>query len=176
MSRQAEITVIEIPLRAEISQTSCIRTDPEPYPTAACTVPLDDGLQRYTEEMCDLYDVPLELAYAVMQVESRYTVDATSTTGDYGLMQINSINAGWLESELGVTDLLDARQNITAGCYMLGQYLERYEGDINHALMAYNLGTGGAAKAWKAGTRSTTYTDKVWKAMIELLEAERDVS
>lgn len=176
MSRQAEITVIEIPLRAEVSQTSCIRTDPEPYPTAACTVPLDDDLQRYTEEMCDLYDVPLELAYAVMQVESRYTVDATSTTGDYGLMQINGINAGWLESELGVTDLLDARQNITAGCYMLGQYLEQYEGDINHALMAYNLGAGGAAKAWKAGTRSTAYTDKVWKAMIELLEAERDVS
>nr|DAJ86383.1 MAG TPA: hypothetical protein [Caudoviricetes sp.] len=176
MSRQAEITVIEIPLRAEISQTSCIRTDPEPYPTAACTVPLDDGLQRYTEEMCDLYDVPLELAYAVMQVESQYTVDATSTTGDYGLMQINSINAEWLESELGITDLLDARQNITAGCYILGQHLEQYEGDINHALMAYNLGTGGAAKAWNAGTRSTAYTDKVWKAMIELLEAERDVS
>lgn len=176
MSRQAEITVIEIPLRAEISQTSCIRTDPEPYPTAACTVPLDDGLQRYTEEMCDLYDVPLELAYAVMQVESQYTVDATSTTGDYGLMQINSINAGWLKDELGVTDLLDAGQNIKAGCYMLGSYLALYDGDINRTMMAYNLGKSGAERAWNAGTRSTAYTDKVWSAMVSLLEEERDVS
>ena len=56
----------------------------------------------YTEKMCDLYDVPLELAYAVMQVESGFTpASAASSTGDYGLMQINSINAGWLKDELG---------------------------------------------------------------------------
>lgn len=126
--------------------------------------------------MCDLYDVPLELAYAVMQVESGFTPAARSSTGDYGLMQINSINAGWLKEELGVTDLLDARQNIQAGCYMLGKYLSEYEGNVNCALMAYNLGAAGAKKAWSAGTYSTAYTDKVWNAMVGLLEGERDVS
>ena len=91
-------------------------------------------------------------------------------------MQINSINAGWLKDELGITDLLDARQNIQAGCYMLGMYLSEYEGNVNCALMAYNLGTTGAKKAWSAGTYSTAYTDKVWNAMVGLLEGERDVS
>lgn len=174
--KETQLPIAMIPVQADIEQGECIRRDPAPYEPITYRVPLDADLQQYTAEMCDLYEVPLELAYAVMQVESGYTVSATSSTGDYGLMQINSINAEWLESELGITDLLDARQNITAGCYILGQHLEQYEGDINHALMAYNLGTGGAAKAWNAGTRSTAYTDKVWKAMIELLEAERDVS
>ena len=150
--------------------------DPAPYEPITYHVPLDADLQQYTAEMCDLYEVPLELAYAVMQVESGYTVSATSSTGDYGLMQINSINAGWLKDELGVTDLLDACQNIKAGCYMLGSYLALYDGDINRTMMAYNLGKSGAEKAWNAGTRSTAYTDKVWNAMVGLLEEERDVS
>lgn len=81
-----------IPVQADIEQGDCIRRDPAPYEPITYHVPLDADLQQYTAEMCDLYEVPLELAYAVMQVESGYTVSATSSTGDYGLMQINSIN------------------------------------------------------------------------------------
>lgn len=169
-------TLIAVPVVAEVERGECIRQDPAPYEPVTYRVPLAPELQSYTAEMCDLYDVPLELAYAVMQVESGFTVAAHSSTGDYGLMQINSINAGWLEDELGVTDLLDAHQNIQAGCYMLGKYLSEYEGNVNCALMAYNLGTAGAKKAWSAGTYSTAYTDKVWGAMVGLLEGERDVS
>lgn len=55
-------------------------------------------------------------------------------------------------------------------------YLALYDGDINRTMMAYNLGKSGAEKAWNAGTRSTAYTDKVWSAMVGLLEEERDVS
>ena len=157
-------TLVTVPVVAEIEQVECVRQDPVPYEPVTYQVPLDAELQSYTEKMCDLYDVPLELAYAVMQVESGFTPAA------------NSINAGWLKDELGITDLLDARQNIQAGCYMLGMYLSEYEGNVNCALMAYNLGATGAKKAWSAGTYSTAYTDKVWNAMVGLLEGERDVS
>ena len=134
-------TLVTVPVVAEIEQVECVRQDPVPYEPVTYQVPLDAELQSYTEKMCDLYDVPLELAYAVMQVESGFTPAACSSTGDYGLMQINSINDGWLKDKLGITDLLDARQNIQAGCYMLGMYLSEYEGNVNCALMAYNLGT-----------------------------------
>lgn len=174
--KETQLPIAMIPVQADIEQGECIRRDPAPYEPITYHVPLDADLQQYTAEMCDLYEVPLELAYAVMQVESGYTVSATSSTGDYGLMQINSINAGWLKDELGVTDLLDAGQNIKAGCYMLGSYLALYDGDINRTMMAYNLGKSGAEKAWNAGTRSTAYTDKVWSAMVGLLEEERNVS
>ena len=153
-------TLVTVPVVAEIEQVECVRQDPVPYEPVTYQVPLDAELQSYTEKMCDLYDVPLELAYAVMQVESGFTPAAHSSTGDYGLMQINSINAGWLKD----------------GCYMLGMYLSEYEGNVNCALMAYNLGATGAKKAWSAGTYSTAYTDKVWNAMVGLLEGERDVS
>ena len=174
--KETQLPIAMIPVQADIEQGECIRRDPAPYEPITYHVPLDADLQQYTAEMCDLYEVPLELAYAVMQVESGFTPAAHSSTGDYGLMQINSINAGWLKDELGITDLLDARQNIQAGCYMLGMYLSEYEGNVNCALMAYNLGTAGAKKAWSAGTYSTAYTDKVWNAMVGLLEGERDVS
>ena len=100
-------TLVTVPVVAEIEQVECIRQDPVPYEPVTYQVPLDAELQSYTEKMCDLYDVPLELAYAVMQVESGFTPAAHSSTGDYGLMQINSINAGWLKDKLGITDLLD---------------------------------------------------------------------
>ena len=87
-----------IPVQADIEQGECIRRDPAPYEPITYRVPLDADLQQYTAEMCDLYEVPLELAYAVMQVESGYTVSATSSTGDYGLMQINSMRSRSLES------------------------------------------------------------------------------
>lgn len=100
-------TLVTVPVVAEIEQVECVRQDPVPYEPVTYQVPLDAELQSYTEKMCDLYDVPLELAYAVMQVESGFTPAACSSTGDYGLMQINSINAGWLKDKLGITDLLD---------------------------------------------------------------------
>lgn len=90
-------TLVTVPVVAEIEQVECVRQDPVPYEPVTYQVPLDAELQSYTEKMCDLYDVPLELAYAVMQVESGFTPAARSSTGDYGLMQINSINAGWLK-------------------------------------------------------------------------------
>ena len=155
--KETQLPIAMIPVQADIEQGECIRRDPAPYEPITYHVPLDADLQQYTAEMCDLYEVPLELAYAVMQVESDYTVSATSSTGDYGLMQINSINAEWLKDELG-------------------SYLALYDGDINRTMMAYNLGKSGAEKAWNAGTRSTAYTDKVWSAMVGLLEEERDVS
>lgn len=53
-----------IPVQADIEQGECIRRDPAPYEPITYHVPLDADLQQYTAEMCDLYEVPLELAYA----------------------------------------------------------------------------------------------------------------
>lgn len=83
-------TLVTVPVVAEIEQVECVRQDPVPYEPVTYQVPLDAELQSYTEKMCDLYDVPLELAYAVMQVESGFTPAARSSTGDYGLMQIQA--------------------------------------------------------------------------------------
>ena len=54
--------------------------------------------------------------------------------------------------------------NIVCGVYLLGTHLINYE-DTEKALMAYNMGPGGAAQAWAAGITSTEYSAKVMEAM-----------
>ena len=73
--KETQLPIAMIPVQADIEQGECIRRDPAPYEPITYHVPLDADLQQYTAEMCDLYEVPLELAYAVMQVESGPCMD-----------------------------------------------------------------------------------------------------
>ena len=121
-------------------------------------IPLDHELQDAALAACEEYGVLPDVLFAVMEVESGYQLDARN--GEcYGLMQIHSINLPWLQEQIGTTDLSDPAQNIEAGAYILGGYLERYS--LTDSLMAYNLGEGGAKAQWAQGIHETAYTRKV---------------
>ena len=121
-------------------------------------IPLDHELQDVALAACEEYGVLPDVLFAVMEVESGYQLDAQN--GEcYGLMQIHSINLPWLQEQIGTTDLSDPTQNIKAGAYILGGYLERYS--LTDSLMAYNLGEGGAKAQWAQGIHETAYTRKV---------------
>lgn len=123
-------------------------------------IPLDREQQDIVREISAEYGVPFELTLAVMQVESNFDVTAIGNGNCYGIMQIHQINHPALEKQLGITDWLNLSDNARAGCYMLGQLIDKYQ-DETRALMAYNMGESAAKKAWNAGTRSTGYTEKV---------------
>lgn len=121
-------------------------------------IPLSHELQDVALAACEEYGVLPDVLFAVMEVESGYQLDAQN--GEcYGLMQIHSINLPWLSEQIGTTDLSDPTQNIKAGAYILGGYLERYS--LTDSLMAYNLGEGGAKAQWAQGIHETAYTRKV---------------
>lgn len=121
-------------------------------------IPLSHELQDVALAACEEYGVLPDVLFAVMEVESGYQLDAQN--GEcYGLMQIHSINLPWLQEQIGTTDLSDPTQNIKAGAYILGGYLERYS--LTDSLMAYNLGEGGAKAQWAQGIHETAYTRKV---------------
>ena len=121
-------------------------------------IPLEHELQDVALAACEEYGVLPDVLFAVMEVESGYQRGAKN--GEcYGLMQIHSINLPWLSEQIGVTDLSDPTQNIKAGAYILGGYLERYS--LTDSLMAYNLGEGGAKGQWAQGIHETAYTRKV---------------
>lgn len=124
-------------------------------------VPLDYEIQLYTHTICDEYGIPFELAMAVMYVESGFDSNAISAHGDYGLMQVSSVNHGWLSAELGLSDFLDARQNIRAGVHILAQKIRESDGEFTTALMKYNRGDAVALEQMANGIFSTDYTDKV---------------
>lgn len=131
---------------------------------------LDHDLQVTMQACCEEYGVPYALALAVADVESRFDPDATSSTNDYGLMQINKVNHGWL-LEQGIDPMTPAG-NIEAGVLFLSDYLTAY-GDPEMAIMAYNCGPGGAQKLWAAGTYHTEHSQKVmarfdyWTSVLE---------
>ena len=127
-------------------------------------IPLSHELQDVALAACEEYGVLPDVLFAVMEVESGYQLDARN--GEcFGLMQIHSINLPWLSEQIGTTDLSDPTQNIKAGAYILGGYLERYS--LTDSLMAYNLGEGGAKAQWAQGIHETAYTRKVLTCLAE---------
>ena len=129
-------------------------------------IPLSHALQDVADRACEEYGILPDVLYAVMEVESGYQVDAQNGSC-YGLMQIHTINMEYLSSNIGTTDLTDPEQNIQAGAFILGGYLEKYS--LTDSLMAYNLGEGGAKRLWKQGIHETGYTRKV----LESIEGNR---
>lgn len=150
-------------------ETPAAPADPEPEPEAAALSadPLPDAryydvalsreLQDYTRRICAEYGFPFEYALAMMFKESSFRASVKSKTNDYGIMQINQCNHGWLREMFGVTDFYDPEQNIRCGVYMISTAYHKY-GDMNKALMAYNMGDNGASKLWKQGIHSSQYS------------------
>lgn len=138
----------------------------EPIEQVYYDCPLDNDLQDYIREVCEVNNIPMSLVLAIISAESSFRPNVISKTNDYGLMQINVANHGWLSDEYGVTDFLDPYLNVFCGIQIYKKHYEKY-GDVNKALMAYNLGATGAKRLWNEGIYETDYTQKILKIMEE---------
>ncbi len=99
------------------------------------------------------------LVAAVIQVESRFDPLAVSGVGACGLMQLMPPTAGWLlEKETGSSKVRPAQLfnpvlNIELGTRYLAQLVDRFDGDLTRALIAYNAGPS-VARTLRRGSRS----------------------
>lgn len=123
-------------------------------------VPLSYSLQNYMRERCEAYGIDMKLALAVIKTESGFYSKAISETHDYGLMQINYDNHAWLSEMLGITNLMDDKQNIEAGLYLLHNAFLNAD-TVEKALMVYNMGLGAAMECWEQGVNETVYSSVV---------------
>lgn len=87
------------------------------------------------------YGVPADLLSAVGWVESRYQIDAVSSAGAQGVMQLMPFVA----DELGV-DAFDPNQAIDGAARLLKSHYDRF-GNWDLALAAYNAGAGAVSRA-----------------------------
>lgn len=132
-------------------------------------VPLSDSLQRYIYEVCADENVPVTLVMAMIEHESGFNPEAVSSTDDYGLMQINAVNHEWLKEEYRCADMMNPYQNVFCGISIISSYIDKY-GELDKALMAYNMGNYGAQKAWKNGVTSIAYSEEILSLMKEYEE------
>ena len=83
-------------------------------------------------------DLPPELLVAVIVQESSGRPEAVSSRGATGLMQLMPETA----REVGVDDPTDPAQNIAGGARYLAHLKDRFDGDLDLVLAAYNAGPG----------------------------------
>ena len=96
------------------------------------------ALDQVVQESAERHHVDPALVRAVISTESNWKTTAVSSKGALGLMQLIPGTA----QRLGVGNAFDPAQNVDAGTRYLGMMLERYNGDVNKALAAYNAGPG----------------------------------
>jgi soluble lytic murein transglycosylase-like protein len=91
------------------------------------------------------------LAFRLVMVESRFDPRARSYAGAIGLTQILPSTARVYEPGLSTEQLYDRGTNLRLGFRYLRDLLERYDNDLEHALLAYNRGPAKVQELLKAG-------------------------
>jgi soluble lytic murein transglycosylase-like protein len=102
-----------------------------------------DGTEKLVREAAERHNVDPALIRAVIETESNWNPTARSRKGAVGLMQLIPTTA----QRFGANDVSNPKQNIEAGVRYLKTLLERYNGNLDLALAAYNAGEGAVDRA-----------------------------
>ena len=109
---------------------------------AAHASALPDAYRAKVHELSARFDLSPTLIEALVWQESRWRPGAVSPKGARGLAQLMPATA----RELGV-DPSDPFANLEGGARYLRQQIDRFDGDLEKALAAYNAGPGRVEKA-----------------------------
>jgi soluble lytic murein transglycosylase-like protein len=134
----------KLSLRGFSSATGAsLHTNQTPSELSAEELANRQKIELMIREVSARYNEDPALIRAVIATESNWNSQAISRKGALGLMQLVPGTA----RQLGVNNAFDPKQNLDAGVRYLHTLLERYNGDLDKALAAYNAGPGAVDRA-----------------------------
>ena len=125
------------PVPDDLIVPDTIVADPERHSAA-----VPEQYAAKVRELADRFDLSPALIEALVWQESRWRHNAVSPAGARGLAQLMPGTA----RELGV-DAGDPFANLEGGARYLREQLDRFDGDLERALAAYNAGPGRVERA-----------------------------
>lgn len=112
---------------------------------------LSDELAAQIYQAAVANDIDPHLAFGLVRTESEFKDYATSHVGAVGLTQLMVPTARWFKKNATVADLRDSETNLEIGFSYLNELIDRYDGDVELALTAYNRGTGTVDRVLQRG-------------------------
>jgi soluble lytic murein transglycosylase len=113
-------------------------------------VPHDEIMQPTTSTL----GLDRAWVYGLIRQESRFIMEAQSTAGASGLMQVMPSTGRWVAKKIGLTDfvqdmLSDVKTNILLGANYMNMVLGSMDGSQVLATAAYNAGPG-RLRSWRS--------------------------
>ncbi len=107
--------------------------------------------KEYILEYSEKYSLNPNLVAAIIKTESKFDVNAKSSKGAMGAMQIMPDTGEWIAEQLGIENftidmLYNEKINIEMGCWYLNNLNTEFKGNFQLVVAAYNGGPGNVKK------------------------------
>jgi soluble lytic murein transglycosylase-like protein len=112
---------------------------------------IDNDLAREIHQAAQDEGIDPDLAFRLVRVESAFNPRARSRVGALGLTQLMPSTARIFDRTLTHEAILTPRTNLRVGFRYLRGLINKYDGDLQLALLAYNRGDGAVDRDLRRG-------------------------